>query len=154
MPADSRPALTLTDPVGMGGVIAQAGFDYQIWDGLLRIPASVNNPAFEAVIFEGLENIEAKFFAPHATGQRLLERFQAKSGDLGPKEVGDVFATTRPCRQTTIDPKRRCVSSHSEEKTFSSSVMKTLATTSPGSTRSSPLARPMASIPSTTSATC
>ena len=30
---DKQPAPTLTDYKGMGGVIAQDGFEYQIWDG-------------------------------------------------------------------------------------------------------------------------
>lgn len=86
---------TLTDAVGMGGVIAQDGFDYQVWEGLIRLPAWLKNPTFEAVIFEGLEDIEARFFAPHAHEHRLLERLQAKSGDLAPKEVKDVFERFR-----------------------------------------------------------
>lgn len=91
---------TLTDAVGMGGVIAQDGFDYQIWEGLLRLPAWLTNPAFEAVIFEGLEDIEARFFAPHAPEHRLLERFQAKSGDLAPKDVKEVFERFRVFEST------------------------------------------------------
>lgn len=81
----------LTDRQGMGGVIAQAGFDYQLWDGLVRLPAWLANPAFEELIFEGLEDLEARFFAPHAPRQRLLERYQAKSGDLTPAQLGDVL---------------------------------------------------------------
>lgn len=91
---------TLTDAVGMGGVIAQDGFDYQVWEGLLRIPAWLNNPAFEAVIFEGLEDVEARFFAPHAPERRLLERLQAKSGDLGPKDVKDILERFRIFEKT------------------------------------------------------
>lgn len=86
---------TLTDAVGMGGVIAQDGFDYQIWEGLLRLPAWLTNPAFEAIIFEGLEDIEARYFAPHAPEGRLLERLQTKSGDLAPKDVRDAFECFR-----------------------------------------------------------
>lgn len=82
---------TLTDRVGMGGVISQDGFDYQIWQGLVRLPGWLRNPAFEALIFEGLEDFEARFFAPHAPEQRLLERFQAKSGSLAPQDVKAVF---------------------------------------------------------------
>lgn len=86
---------TLTDAIGMGGIIAQDGFDYQVWEGLIRLPAWLANPAFEALIFEGLEDIEARFFAPHAPEHHLLERLQAKSGDLGPKEVREIFERFR-----------------------------------------------------------
>jgi len=82
---------TLTDAVGMGGLIAQDGFDYQVWEGLVRLPAWLRNPAFEAMIFEGLEDLEARFFAPHAPSHHLLERFQAKSGALAPQDVKEVF---------------------------------------------------------------
>jgi hypothetical protein len=85
----------LTDARGMGGLVAQEGFDYQLWDGLRRIPAWLVNPAFECIIFEGLEDFEARFFAPHAPVQYLLERYQAKRGDLGPSGVLDVLETFR-----------------------------------------------------------
>jgi hypothetical protein len=75
----------------MGGVIAQDGFDYQLWDGLARLPAWLANPAFEQMIFEGLEDLEARFFAPHAPRERLLERFQAKGGALAPADVHAVL---------------------------------------------------------------
>ncbi|MDH3659428.1 MAG: SAVED domain-containing protein [Alphaproteobacteria bacterium] len=75
----------------MGGVIAQDGFDYQLWDSLVRLPAWLANPAFESLIFEGLEDLEARFFTPHAPRGRLLERYQAKSGALTPAEVRDVL---------------------------------------------------------------
>ena len=78
---------TLTDARGMGGVVAQDGFDYQLWDGLARLPAWLSNPAFEQIMFEGLEDLEARFFAPQAPRERLLERFQAKSGSLQPADV-------------------------------------------------------------------
>lgn len=87
----SSNAPTLTDARGMGGVVAQDGFDYQLWDGLARLPAWLSNPAFEQMMFEGLEDLEARFFAPHAPRERLLERFQAKSGSLQPAEVRAVF---------------------------------------------------------------
>ena len=86
-------APALTDARGMGGVIAQDGFDYQLWDGLARLPAWLANPAFEQIIFEGLEDLEARFFAPHAPRERLLERFQAKAGSLAPADVREVFET-------------------------------------------------------------
>jgi hypothetical protein len=82
---------TLTDAEGMGGVIAQDGFDFQLWDGLSRLPGWLQNPAFEALIFEGLEDLEARFFAPTAPQRRLLERYQAKSGGLQPQDVVAVF---------------------------------------------------------------
>ncbi|MBS0234172.1 MAG: SAVED domain-containing protein [Proteobacteria bacterium] len=83
----------LSDAKSLGGVIAQDGFDYQLWDGLARLPAWLANPAFEELIFEGLEDLEARFFAPQAPRYRLLERYQAKSGNLAPKDVREVFAT-------------------------------------------------------------
>jgi hypothetical protein len=83
----------LSDAKSLGGVIAQDGFDYQLWDGLARLPAWLANPAFEELIFEGLEDLEARFFAPQAPRQRMLERYQAKSGLLAPKDVREVFAT-------------------------------------------------------------
>lgn len=91
MTRDRRPPV-LTDAVGMGGVIAQDGFNYQLWDGLARLPAWLTNPAFEAMIFEGLEDLEAKFFAPQAPEHQLLERFQAKSGNLAPTGVREVVS--------------------------------------------------------------
>ncbi|MDF0498160.1 SAVED domain-containing protein [Bradyrhizobium yuanmingense] len=75
----------------MGGIIAQDGFDYQLWDGLVRLPAWLVDPAFEEIIFEGLEDMEARFFAPQAPRGRLLERFQAKAGSLSPSEVCEVL---------------------------------------------------------------
>ncbi|GAM99781.1 hypothetical protein U91I_03436 [alpha proteobacterium U9-1i] len=75
----------------MGGVNASGGFDYQLWEGLARLPAWLANPAFEGMIFEGLEDIEARFFAPHAANGRVLERLQAKSGALLPADVRAVM---------------------------------------------------------------
>ncbi|MCK1402700.1 SAVED domain-containing protein [Bradyrhizobium sp. 4] len=75
----------------MGGIIAQDGFDYQLWDGLIRLPAWLADPAFEELIFEGLEDLEARFFAPQAPRGRLLERYQAKGGTLSPAEVREVL---------------------------------------------------------------
>lgn len=90
MTNDARPP-ALTDARGMGGSIAQGGFDYQLWDGLIRLPAWLADPAFEELIFEGLEDLEARFFAPQTPRGRLLERFQAKAGSLSPAEVRDVL---------------------------------------------------------------
>lgn len=84
-------APSLTDAKCLGGVIAQHGFDYQLWDGLTRLPGWLGNPAFEEMLFEGLEDLEARFFAPQAPCHRLLERYQAKSGSLTPAEVREVF---------------------------------------------------------------
>ncbi len=86
-------APALTDARGRGGVIAQDGFDYQLWDGLARLPAWLANPAFEQIIFEGLEDLEARFFAPQAPREWLLERFQAKAGTLTPADVRVVLQT-------------------------------------------------------------
>src|SRR4051794_33034719 len=82
---------TLTDAKGMGGIIAQDGFDYQVWDALARLPAWLRNPAFEGMMFEGLEDYEARFFAPHAPHHHFLDRFQAKSGLLQQAALRDVF---------------------------------------------------------------
>ncbi len=79
----------------MGGVNAQDGFDYQLWDGLVRLPAWLRNPAFEGVAFEALEDVEARFFAPHAPRGHFIDRFQAKSGDLGPADVRKVIESFR-----------------------------------------------------------
>jgi hypothetical protein len=79
----------------LGGIIAQGGFDYQLWDGLVRLPSWLSNPAFEGMIFEGLEDLEARFFAPQAPRGRLLERYQAKSGNMQPAEVIQVFESFR-----------------------------------------------------------
>jgi hypothetical protein len=84
---------TLTDAKGMGGVIAQDGFDYQVWDALARIPAWILSPVFEGFIIEGLEDVEARFFAPQAPALRLLDRFQAKSGVLSRAELIVVFSS-------------------------------------------------------------
>ncbi|MEP1079366.1 SAVED domain-containing protein [Leptolyngbya sp. PL-A3] len=82
---------TLTSAKGLGGIIAQEGFDYQVWDALARLPDCLQNPAFEGMILEGLEDVEARFFAPHAPHGHLLERFQAKSGVLTRAGLVEVF---------------------------------------------------------------
>lgn len=81
----------LTDIKSMGGINAQDGFDYQLWDGLRRIPRWLVNPAFEHVLFEGLEDYEARFFAPHAPDSHVLERFQAKCNDLSFTDIREIF---------------------------------------------------------------
>lgn len=83
---------TLIDPKGMGGVIAQDGFDYQVAIGLIKLPAWLTNPAFEQLIFEGLEDVEARFFNPYAPAYHVLERIQAKSGALNKSGVKSVFS--------------------------------------------------------------
>ncbi len=88
--SDDRPP-TLIETKGMGGVLAQEGFDYQIWCGLVRLPAWLANPAFEELIFEGLEDVEARFFVPAAPRGRLLERYQMKRGSLSPADVRAVL---------------------------------------------------------------
>ncbi|ABC90780.1 hypothetical conserved protein [Rhizobium etli CFN 42] len=74
----------------MGGIIAQDGFEYQIWDGLARLPAWLGNPAFEGMIFEGLEDLEARFFAPLAPHGSVIDRHQAKSGVLKPADIKEI----------------------------------------------------------------
>lgn len=90
--SDKNDAPALSDGKSLGGMIAQDGFDYQLWDGLARLSAWLANPAFEELIFEGLEDLEARFFAPQAPRHRLLERYQAKSGNLAPKYVREILA--------------------------------------------------------------
>ena len=82
---------TLTDAKGMGGVVAQDGFDYQVWDALVRVPTWLRTPAFEGLTAEGLEDVEARFFAPHSPRGHVLDRFQAKSAQLTPGQVAEVF---------------------------------------------------------------
>lgn len=85
----SRP--TLTEPKGMGGIVAQDGFDYQVWDAIIRLPSWLRKPVFEGLIVEGLEDVEARFFAPHCARGYFLDRFQAKSGELTRREIEEVF---------------------------------------------------------------
>lgn len=86
---------TLTDAKGLGGIIAQDGFDYQVWDALARLPAWLHNPAFEGFAIEVLEDAEARFFAPHAPRGHVLDRFQAKSGVLDRAGLVEVFESFR-----------------------------------------------------------
>src|SRR5262249_32555523 len=98
----STRAPALTDAKAMGGLIAQDGFDYQLWCGLARLPGWLRDPTFEGLMFEGLEDFEARFFAPHAPRRYLLDRFQAKSAQLARAEVVNVlesfaaFETSHP----------------------------------------------------------
>lgn len=85
----ARPALT--DAAGSGGINAQDGFDYQAWDGIVRIPGWLRQQNFEGVLFEGLEDFEARFFAPQTPRGHVLDRFQAKSGVLQTTDLRGVF---------------------------------------------------------------
>ena len=86
---------TLTDRRALGGIVALEGFDYQLFDGLIRLPAWLANPVFEQIMFEGLEDLEARFFSPYAPRLHILERFQAKSADLQRSQVREVFKNFR-----------------------------------------------------------
>jgi hypothetical protein len=93
MSVDHGPALT--DSRGMGGTTALHGFDYQLWNALVRLPRWLRNPSFEGLIFEGLEDFEARFFAPHAPKGHLLERYQSKSAVLDRNGLVAVFESFR-----------------------------------------------------------
>lgn len=86
---------TLTDPKGMGGITAQSGYDYQLWDALARLPEWLRGSAFEGLILEGLEDYEARFFSPYAPRTYFLDRFQAKSGALTAGDLTGVFTSFR-----------------------------------------------------------
>jgi len=75
----------------MGGIVAQDGFDYQLWYALGRIPGWLTDPAFEGLVIEGLEDVEARFFAPQAPHGRLLERYQAKMAQLSRSDLAEVL---------------------------------------------------------------
>ena len=90
MPDNGIPP-TLTDRRALGGIVALEGFDYQLFDGLIRLPAWLANPVFEQMMFEGLEDLEARFFSPYAPRLHLLERFQAKSAELQRGQIREVF---------------------------------------------------------------
>lgn len=111
---DNETAPTLIDPRGSGGPVALDGFDYQYFDGLIRIPGWLTSPVFEEMLFEGLEDFEARFFSPYAPQRRLLERFQAKSGDLsrsGVRNALEAFHEFEACYphsarvQTLVTPR-------------------------------------------------
>ena len=84
---------TVSDDKGMGGVIAQDGFDYQIWEALVRLPAWLRDPTFDGFIVEGLEDFEARFFAPYTLPEHALERFQAKAGTLSKAGISEVLSS-------------------------------------------------------------
>ncbi len=82
---------TLTGAKGQGGLIAQDGFDYQLFDALIRLPAWLADAAFEGLGVEMLEDVEARFVAPHATQGHVIDRLQAKSGNLTRGGLVEVF---------------------------------------------------------------
>jgi hypothetical protein len=82
---------TLTDATGLGGLIAQGGFDYQLFDALTRLPAWLADAAFEGFGIEMLEDVEARFVAPHTTQGHVIDRYQAKSAQLTRGGLVDVF---------------------------------------------------------------
>ena len=82
---------TLTSRVGSGGIVAQDGFDFQIWQALLRVPEWLLNPAFEGLIIEGLEDFEARFFMPLSPLGRVLDRYQVKKDELQRGDLKKVF---------------------------------------------------------------
>jgi hypothetical protein len=77
----------LTSAAGNGGIVALDGFDYQLHYGLVRIAEWLRDPTFEGAIFEGLEDVEARFFAPQSDAGHLLVRMQAKSGSLDRADI-------------------------------------------------------------------
>ena len=87
-------APVLTDQRRMGGVVAQDGFDYQLWNALTRLPNWLANPAFDGFILEGFEDFEVRFFVPSAPDgyDHLVDRYQAKSAALKPAELREVVA--------------------------------------------------------------
>lgn len=91
----SREAVpALTDARGLGGLVAQEGFDYQLWDALARVPAWLTHPAFESLLFEGLEDYEARFFAPQWSREGfMLDRYQAKGSALEPADIRAVLTS-------------------------------------------------------------
>ncbi|HWU81682.1 MAG TPA: dsDNA nuclease domain-containing protein [Caulobacter sp.] len=77
----------LTSAAGNGGIVAQDGFDYQLFFGVARIAEWLGDPTFEGVMFEALEDVEARFFAPQSDLGHLLIRIQAKSGSLDRADI-------------------------------------------------------------------
>ncbi|WP_414657900.1 SAVED domain-containing protein [Deinococcus sp. VB343] len=84
---------TLTDAKGSGGLVAQSGFDYQLWEALARLPRWLLQPTFESFILEGLEDIEARFFTPYAPESHVIDRFQAKRGSLTKSGITEVLSS-------------------------------------------------------------
>ena len=71
------------------------GFDYQLFDGLIRLPGWLANPVFEQMMYEGLEDLEARLFSPYAAQLHAWDRFQAKSANLLPSQVRRVLESFR-----------------------------------------------------------
>lgn len=84
-------APTLTSQAGAGGIVALDGFDYQFHYGVVRIAEWLADPTFEGVMFEALEDLEARFFAPQTKPRHQLVRIQAKSGDMDRAKILAVF---------------------------------------------------------------
>lgn len=82
----------LTSPEGQGGIVAQDGFDYQIYYGLLKTAHWLADPTFEGIMFEALEDFEGRFFAPQSLQGHLLDRVQAKSSSsLARKDISEIL---------------------------------------------------------------
>jgi len=103
----------LTDAKGMGGIIAQDGFDYQVWSVFAMLPNWLRNPCFEGFAVEMLEDFEARFFSPHSPHKHFIDRFQAKSGVLSKCDLIKIFESfatfnqVHPCvarMQTLVTP--------------------------------------------------
>lgn len=99
----------LTDAGGMGGLIAQDGFDYQIFDAIVRLPAWLMLPGFESVMIEAQEDFEARFFAPHAPHGHVLERYQGKKSELAKVGLVEVLGKFSALDQAYPNTTRRYV---------------------------------------------
>ena len=99
----------LTDSGGMGGLNAQEGFDYQIYDAIVRLPAWLMLPGFESVMIEAQEDFEARFFAPNAPYGHVLERFQGKTSELANAGLHEVLGKFRALDQAYPNTTRRYV---------------------------------------------
>jgi hypothetical protein len=73
---------SLLEPESTGGDIAATGLDFQAYLILCKIPYWLSYEGFSSVIWEGIGDIEAKFFAP-GKGQ-VIEAIEAKNHDLTP----------------------------------------------------------------------
>lgn len=104
----SKPPV-LTDSGGMGGLNAQEGFDYQIYDAIVRLPAWLMLPGFESVVIEAQEDFEARFVAPHAPYGHVLERFQGKTSELAKTGLVEVLGKFSALDQAYPNTTRRYV---------------------------------------------
>lgn len=73
---------SLLERESTGGDIASTGLDFQAYLILSKIPYWLSFEGFSSVIWEGIGDIEAKFFAP-GKGQ-VIEAVEAKDYDLTP----------------------------------------------------------------------